>query len=243
VDSFPKLDPACPWYSVKSLRLPKVKWCEDQLCSWIEEPANTWSNLAYIVAGFLMWRLSRDLKSKPLRFYGLAGVIVGTCSFTYHAANAFYLQLFDFFGMYLFIYLLIFVNLERLGRTVIRNSFGPYFATVTASTLLTLAVDYTSFPIQGLILGLILVVIGTEILAIQRSKKPVKMTWFYVSFFFISLGAVCSTLDVKRIACDPFNHVLQGHALWHLFGAFALFFSFLHHTQFDESLVSNRTIH
>ncbi len=237
MESLPKLDPSCPWYSLKSLRLPKVKWCEDQLCSWIEEPANTWSNLGYILAGVVMWQLSKNLKSRPLRFYGLAGVLVGSCSFIYHASNSFFLQLFDFFGMYLFIYLLIFVNLERIGRSVIRNSFGPYFATVTGSTLLTLAVDYTAFPIQGLILGLILVVIATEILAVKKSKTPVKLHWFLLSFFFISLGAVCSVLDVKRIACDPFNHVLQGHALWHVFGSFALFFSFLHHRPFDQSLM------
>ena len=239
MESFPNLDPSCPWYSLKSLRAPKIKWCEDQLCSWIEEPANTWSNLGYVLAGILMWRLSRDLKSKPLRFYGPAGVLVGACSFIYHASNAFVMQLFDFFGMYLFIFLLIFVNLERLGKRVIRNSFGPYFATVTSATLLTLAVDFTSFPIQGLILGLILVVIATEVLAFRRSPKRFKMHWLFLSFFFISLGAVCSILDIKRISCDPFNHVVQGHALWHIFGSLALFFSFLHHRQFDEELASD----
>ncbi|NDG85398.1 MAG: hypothetical protein EBX52_10245, partial [Proteobacteria bacterium] len=138
------MDPSCPWFPVKNLRLPNVKWCEEQLCSWIEEPANTWSNLGYILAGMVMWRMSAGLKSRPLRFYGPAGILVGLFSFVYHASNAFALQLFDFLGMYLFLFLLIFVNLERLGHRVIRHSLKPYLLTVTASTLVTFAVDFTS---------------------------------------------------------------------------------------------------
>jgi hypothetical protein len=236
VTSEPLPDPSCPWFPLKALRLPKVKWCEEQLCSWIEEPANTWSNLGYILIGILMVRMASNLKSRPLRFYGPVGILVGFFSFVYHASNAFVLQLFDFLGMYLFVHLLIFVNLERIGFRVIRHSFGPYLATVAASTLITFAVDFTSFPIQGLILLLILAVIALEAIAIKKAREPVKMNWLFASFGCTLLAATASTLDLKRISCDPSNHWLQGHAVWHVLGSLSLFFSFLHHRQFDDAI-------
>ncbi|NDF14431.1 hypothetical protein EB061_03810 [bacterium] len=236
VDPRHVLDPSCPWYDLRSLRLPKIKWCEEQLCSWVIEPANTWSNLGYILIGFLMMQLGKNHKSRALRLYGPAGVAVGVFSLIYHASVSFALQLFDFLGMYLFCYLLIFVNLERLGRRVIRNSLGPYLATVGTTTAVTMAVDVTDFPIQGLVLILIGVVFGTELLIRIRRGSTYSMKNFWISAAFIGAAAACSLADVKRFHCDPSNHWLQGHAMWHVLGSIALLFSYFHHRQFDEDL-------
>jgi len=230
------LNPSCPWYDLRSIRLPKIKWCEEQLCSWVIEPANTWSNLGYILVGFLMMWLSRSHRSRVLRLYGPAGIAVGVFSLIYHASASFVLQLFDFIGMYLFCYLLIFVNLERLGYRVIRKSLTPYFATVGITTAVTMAVDVTDFPIQGLVLILIAGVFGTELLIWRRSKVRYPMKHFWISTLFIGLAACCSLADVKRFHCDPSNHWVQGHALWHILGSIALLFSYFHHRQFDEVL-------
>ncbi|NDG85470.1 MAG: hypothetical protein EBX52_10615, partial [Proteobacteria bacterium] len=73
-------------------------------------------------------------------------------------------------------------------------------------------------------------------IAAKKALAPFKMAWFFASFACIALAATSSALDLKRIACDPSNHWLQGHALWHVLGSAALFFSFLHHRQFDEAL-------
>lgn len=35
-------------------------------------------------------------------------------------------------------------------------------------------------------------------------------------------AAVCSALDAARIWCDPHDHLVQGHALWHLLSAISL---------------------
>jgi len=36
--------------------------------------------------------------------------------------------------------------------------------------------------------------------------------------------------------CDPENHWVQGHALWHVFSAIGVTMIYLHHTQFDREL-------
>ena len=229
------LDPSCPWYFIKILRLPQVKWCEAQVCGWIEEPANTWSNLAYILAGIAMIRMGRSLKRGDLRFFGPAGVIVGGSSWIYHASNSFILQLFDFFGMYLFCFLLIFLNLDRGGTRILRTSLKPLWAAVAGTTILTALVDFTSFPIQMLIFILILAILAQEAFLFRMAPERIKIKNLLFSALSMGIAATCSFLDLKRISCDPENHIFQGHALWHLFGAVALYFSFLHHRQFDEN--------
>lgn len=228
------LDPSCPWYIFKVLRLPQVKWCEAQVCSWIEEPANTWSNLGYILAGVAMIRMGRRLMRRDLQFFGPAGVIVGVGSWIYHASNSFILQLFDFFGMYLFCYLLIFLNLDRGGIRMLRNSRKPLWVAAIATTLLTALVDLTSFPIQMLVFIQILAILVQEAFLFWKAIERIQTKYLLLSALFTGIAATCSFLDLKRISCEPENHVLQGHALWHLFGAAALFLSFLHHRQFDE---------
>ena len=39
----------------------------------------------------------------------------------------------------------------------------------------------------------------------------------------ITLAGAFSLLDVTRVWCDPANHWLQGHALWHLLSAASLY--------------------
>ena len=38
------LPPGCPW---SGFTPPNVDWCEEELCAWVVNPADTWSNLAY----------------------------------------------------------------------------------------------------------------------------------------------------------------------------------------------------
>ena len=48
--------PNCPWHSSADLLgAPNIKWCEATLCGWISEPANTWSNLLYLVSALALY--------------------------------------------------------------------------------------------------------------------------------------------------------------------------------------------
>ena len=42
-----------------------------QRCSWVVEPANTWSNLAYLVVGVVIYFAARRSPSPQLRFFAL----------------------------------------------------------------------------------------------------------------------------------------------------------------------------
>ena len=93
---------------------PNVDWCEQELCAWVTNPANTWSNVAYLVVGIWIWRRARRSGRPELQLFGPATVAVGVFSGIYHASYTWALQLFDFVGMFLFCFLVLTSNALRL---------------------------------------------------------------------------------------------------------------------------------
>ena len=93
----------CPWHSItETWGAPNVKWCEETLCQWISEPANTWSNLAYIFAAILLWKTKTKKPSvrTRLNYFSFAIAFCGIGSFIYHASNNRLTQFLDFLGMF-----------------------------------------------------------------------------------------------------------------------------------------------
>jgi hypothetical protein len=223
----------CPWVDLRKWTgLPNVRWCEDQICSWIATPSNTWSNLGYIAVGFFFYWLMRKEKSENLRFYGTAAQWVGWTSFLYHASLTFATQVFDFLGMFVFFYLILIQNFARLGIVAGNRVKRNIWIATLITTVISSTVDKFGFPIQGLVVLLIVGILVTEVLATKKASRPVKHVAYSASLFFLAIGTAFSGADVTRKFCNPEDHWIQGHALWHLFGALALLFSIFHYRQF-----------
>jgi len=220
----PALPPGCPW---SGFTPPNVDWCEEELCGWIVNPADTWSNLAYVALGAFMWRAARG--RSDLRLFGPAGVAVGVFSFAYHASYTWALQFFDFVGMFLFCFTVIARNAVRLGwvgprREPVFFSLGVLGASALVPVLFELGV-----AIQLTVAACIAVALGQEAVLRRRAPPGVAFSRSYaLGLALLALAGICSLLDVTRTACDPGNHWLQGHAAWHVLSALALlaFFRF-----------------
>lgn len=229
------LEPGCPWYGLSELRLPNVDWCEAQRCATVVAPANTWSNLAYLLVALLLWWLARRSTAPQLRFFAPAAAIVGIASLIYHASYTFVLQVLDFLGMYVFCYLLITLNLRRLGVLRPDDWRRRFWQLVFGTTLLTVAVDFLEVPIQGLVFLLIVAIVATE-LWLRRRGPTRSPHWFALALALLSAGAAFSILDVTRRWCDPTHPILQGHAFWHVLSALSLVAAYLYYRQFEELL-------
>ena len=48
-----------------------------------------------------------------------------------------------------------------------------------------------------------------------------------MALVLLGAAAAASAADVTRIACDPTNHWISGHAVWHVLSAAALYALFL----------------
>jgi hypothetical protein len=229
------LAPGCPWHDLSELRVPNVDWCEAQRCSWVVEPANTWSNLGFVLVGLTLWWIARDSRSRALRFFGPAALILGASSLVYHASYTFALQVLDFFGMYVFCWLLLTLNLRRLGFLDAATWWPRFWQLVAATTALTVAIDFLEVPIQGIVFLLIVAIAASE-LWLHRRAGPYPLRAFGLALAAITTGAVFSALDVTRAWCDPTHPVLQGHAIWHALSALCLFAAFFHYRQFEPAL-------
>ncbi len=234
----PKPPLSCPWQGLAEYGAPNVKWCEERLCEWINEPANAWSNLAYLLVAAWLLFLTRGGKSMPhslLRFFAPVIAIIGACSFLYHASNVYLTQMLDFLGMYLFCCLLLLLNTVRL-RWLSLSAFPTAF--VSGVILLTGATALLAryhLPIQGLVSLLTLGIVLTELLIHRRAAGGYSLRVFWGSFVLLVLAAACSGLDLSRKWCDPTNHILQGHAAWHVLSALSLLVAFYHYRRFGRA--------
>lgn len=246
----PPLEKGCPWYEISQMAPPNVKWCEASQCSIIVEPANTWSNLAFIVAGIAMWMWANRENSKTMKLFGPAAIIVGVTSLVYHASYNFITQVGDFIGMFLFAGLLVTLNLRRLKIISFQHQVKFYVGQVAVFTGLVFVFYTLNLPYQALVVLQILVIVGAEVALMSKpnealiplsvyapsygsmQRKP-NYKFFLLGILSMGIAAAFSAADVTRTFCDPHNHIIQGHAIWHLLAATSLFFCFLYFRQFD----------
>jgi len=215
----PHLPAGCPW---STWTPPNVNWCEEELCAWVVNPADTWSNLAYVVFGLIMvWSLRRE-SDALLRSFGPVAIVVGILSGIFHASYTFFFQFFDFVAMFLFLFLPLILNLRRFGRLRGKSAFVWYLVGVAGMSALVPVGFALGLPIQALVFILILVVLGQEILARRRGLPSGPLAIFLGAIGLLAAGATFSALDLSRVFCDPSDHILQGHAIWHVLTAASL---------------------
>jgi hypothetical protein len=228
------LEPLCPW---ADWARPNLKWCEDNLCAWITAPANTWSNVLYIVFGLLMMREARRLRSPTLALFGPASIITGLCSFLFHASYTYFFQVWDYFGMFVFVYLPVIVNALRLGWISKASLRQVYALAVVLTTAAVPLMARYNLPYQSLVAVLVVLVGFQEyrlrIIATLKGEHVVpQYKEFAVALAFIGAGFICSMADASRIWCKPDNHLVNGHACWHVLTSIGLFALFKHYCQF-----------
>ena len=216
----PALPPGCPW---SGFTPPNLDWCEEELCSWIVNPADTWSNLLYVVLGALMWREARRRRSRSLAPFGPASIAVGVFSFAYHASYTWMLQFFDFVGMFLFCGCVLALNARRLGWITPRHQAAATLGGVVALSAALPLLFARGFPIQALVLGLVIAIVAQEAWLLRRDGPLPAHRFWWGALALLAAAAVASGLDLARLWCDPRNHWLQGHALWHVLSASSLY--------------------
>lgn len=228
--------PSCPWYQdLERFGPANVKWCEERVCGWINEPANAWSNLLYIALGLWIVRHAGRRGSSAGRAFGAVVIVMGALSFLYHASNNFLTQCLDFTGMFMMVFFVLATNARRLGWP--RRGLGAlYGSSVVLATLALWPLDRAGVPIQLTIAAAGIVIAASEAAARAKTGDRGPLGMFYAAIATLLAAETCSALDYKRFHCDPSNHFLQGHAAWHLIAAAAMPMIYLHYAEhFDRA--------
>lgn len=218
----------CPWASYTQAT---VSFCESQLCAIIVKPAETWSNIGYVIVGiYLIWLCFKE-KNQHLLIIGIAGVFLGIGSGLFHATGTFFGEFLDVSGMFLYTILGIVFGVRRLFH--MRQGLTVYL--FVGLQLISMAVLWFIKPIGiGLFSVLFTAVLLMEIALYRRDHLRIDYKYFFL--FLASFGIAWGVwwLDILKILCDPNNHIFNGHAFWHLLTAFTFYFNYQHLKQFPE---------
>lgn len=225
--------PSCPWYDItEKSGAPNIKWCEETLCQWVSEPANTWSNLGYMaVAIYILYLGIKHKHNSNILQLGPIVFFMGAMSFFYHQSNFYGSQILDFVGMFFFVGWAIGQNLIRLGKIKYNQLkwFNLSLASVYLVAMHAMYISEIKFQVIVLISGIIILV--TEIMA--RKVATVKYGWFSATIGLLLIAFGFSISDGSRFWCNPTHHgwFSQGHAIWHWVAALAMFTIYKHYTQ------------
>lgn len=225
----PWIEEGCPWYALHTWLPPDIEWCEAAQCSVISEPANTWSNLAYVFFGMAVWAWG----GRSGRAWGPAMIFVGAMSFAYHASANFIGQLLDHVGMFVFAALPLTVNIDRLWPLSRGARRGVYWGLVLGTTALVLALYALGIPIQPSTALLVLSTLALEAVLAWRGQRAHSYGTLALAMGSLALALFIRELDRQRIVCDPNAALMQGHAIWHVISAASIAACWRFYRQFD----------
>ncbi len=182
----------------------------------IQQPLNSWSNLAFVFVGFLA--VFRRPHAGSFLF-ATSCVVLGTGSFLFHASVTYELQWLDVVGMYL-------VEISILAWAVHCTWGTPYRrllpVVLVADLLLAIFKWQLSTTLVLLLLGAgIAMLMSTHVRCGRRSLRAAWMPGV-----LLAVAYMVRDLDVQKVLCAPESLLFQGHALWHFLCATAVWLGF-----------------
>lgn len=215
-----------PWGKLKPAT---VKYNENNLAAWVRQPANTWSNLAYVAVGLWLYARFGIETRQILWMIPLTAILIGVTSFLYHASFSLLFQTADLVSMYLFSSLLIALNLRTLLHVGDGAFYGLYLLLVLVSGILFLRIKREA---GAVIFGVhIVAIILLEIVIATTKQTTITHGNFGWMLVILLLSFVFWVLDRQGVLFDPDNHLIQGHALWHLINSLCFVFAYSHYGQ------------
>lgn len=148
----------------------------------------------------------------------------------YHATSSFLGEVLDYSAMYLISTFFVCANMARLyswsGARLKNWAMFIFFSSFVM-------ISFLQIP-GALIFGLQLALaFALEAFLWRRSQ----VSWSYRDFLWSStlffVAWIFWSLDRLKILCDPSNHILTGHAVWHFLTAAAIYFIYRFYSQFE----------
>lgn len=211
-------------------------FCEASRPGYIKQPANTFSNIGFIVAGLVIgWQLSsgRFLQNQNSftrtffygTFFSSLAVLLGPGSMALHATTAKVGGFFDMLSMYLIASFVLAYAMQRYF------SWQPLQFTMVFAITLAICL-WANFQDYEIIFGFfgntafaffVTLTIMFEGLNMYARKLRMNKTWGYASLLSLLTAFVIWNLSrTDAPFCDP-SSLVQGHGIWHLLCAFSVY--------------------
>jgi hypothetical protein len=215
--------------------LPDQCFCEVTHDQLVRQPVNALSGLSFVGVG-LFWLVLRrrkhvhavsesDRRDPAEYLLATAAVILGAGTVFYHASLTLVGQTVDLFGMYLLVTVVALSILARAGLLSPRMIIAlGVVINALLLVLLIVAPEYRRIVFATLVVIVVALESGVGRRAGRRDRRV-----FWAALATVAGGFVIWALDYTRIACSPLSWV-QGHAVWHLCGAAAVWLTLRYYT-------------
>jgi hypothetical protein len=205
--------------------------------SLIVQPANSWSSYGYAFAGFLMillargtnWRTAFDPTAATV--FGITAIFVGLGSVLLHATLTLWGQFLDVTGMY-FTSGFMLVSALACWRGMSGRQAAILYGVIVG---LLLVVLYALPEVRRWLFAVVLIAaIVLEMGFARRLRRGVKVRYYLIGIATKAVAFTIWNLDQNGLVCAP-DSLIQGHAVWHLLGAGALWFTFSYYRSEEET--------
>ena len=209
-------------------------FCEAARDMIVKQPANTFSNLGFVIAGLAAaWHVSRrgsgTMSATLGTAYAVLVVLLGPGSAAMHASQSVLGGHLDVYSMYL---LASFVMAYAAARLLALPAAG--FAVLFAASLGVCTVaEFTSADVPVVMTAgnavfalLLLAGLVMEVVLRTRGSNRLDLRWGFASVATLLVAfAIWNTGKDGGPLCDP-HSLLQPHAVWHLLDALAAWLLF-----------------
>jgi dihydroceramidase len=192
------------------------------------QPANTWSSFGYVLIGCLMLvqPYGRDpgsaLSALSARSLGVTSIIVGVGSGLLHGTLTLWGQFLDVLGMYLLGSFLLISAIARWRGFPDSAAITLYVALCAALVTALLTLPEVR---RWLFAVLLILAIVTEMAFARPSRPNARVALYLGGLITMAIAFGIWVLDQTGVLCAP-TSLIQGHAVWHLFGAASLWLTF-----------------
>ena len=228
------------WESV--LPTTTNQFCEVDEGGAIRQPINTFTNLFYVLIGFVILQLGIfDLHNpKPHNFlvrFPLFSIVLGCCavyvglgSTFYHASLTELSQKIDGSGVMACFMLPLWYSVFRLwGHINMKKSIQfilrTYQGVILAFLLLNLSLFAFDAPYRAISIIIVPLTLFVLLYTNLKYKLIFKYKYMWLSLITIIVAKTVWLLDIHHVVCT--NGWLQLHAIWHILSALALIFIYL----------------
>lgn len=214
-----RVNDLCPW---EGFAPATISFCEARLCAAVVEPANAFTSLSKTVVGLGLIPLCVRRGRAALWAIVVAALLQGPLGFSLHATGTWWGEALDVTGMFFISATLLSFALGRRFAWSSRQLIARWLGLVLLSIALLGLVPRSGIPLFS-----VQVVAWAALELGPGGQRNLEARRWLVALLGCFLGGFISWLaDKTRLWCDPHNHVLNGHAVWHLAtsACLALFF-------------------
>jgi len=194
------------------------------------QPANSWSSFGFVALGAWIMLARQGSHATafagwPALWFGASTIVIGVGSFLLHATLTLWGQFADVVGMYLLSGFMLAYAAQRWRGLSNASAIALYLAICAV----LIGVLWVMPEVRRWLFAVVLLIaIALELGLARPKRRDVDVRWYGLGLLANAVAFGIWILDNTQTLCAP-GSLLQGHAVWHLLGAAAVYCNYLYY--------------